>query len=138
MRHGHESRGGEGFLTQANIGTQIEVMLHSDRSEFERKSRWYLHTVRGGTKLACISRPYGLYNQGQIWELCQEGHSESNFRNISRLYSKVLVFCKDSKSSFNFCIQASRHESSHRTFQIHIKVSMFILKSLRILSCSCC
>jgi hypothetical protein len=64
---------------QAETGMQIEVMLHSDRSEFARRSRWYLHAVQGGTELARIPRPYGLYNQGQIWELCQEGHSESSF-----------------------------------------------------------
>jgi hypothetical protein len=54
---------------QAEIGMQIEVMLHSDRSEFARRPRWYLHVVGGGTKLTRIPRPYELYNQGQIWEL---------------------------------------------------------------------
>ena len=128
----------ECVLMQAETCMQIEVMLHSDRSAFSHRPRWYLHVVQGGTELACIPRPYKLYNQGQIWELCQKVHLESSFWNISSLYSKVLVFCKDSRSSFSFCIQASRQKSAHKTFRIHGKLSMFILKSLIISSCGCC
>jgi hypothetical protein len=122
----------------AEIGTQIEVMLHSDRSEFACRPRWFLHVVRGGSELTHIPRPYGLYNQGRFGNCAKKGQSESSFRNISSLYSKVTIFRKDSRSSFSFCIQASRQKNAHRIFQIHIKVSMFILKSLGISSCSCC
>ena len=117
---------------------------HVDRGDAAQWSKWICTQTE--VVFACSLRWFRIdthpkavqtVQSGQIWELCQKGHSESSFRNIASLYSKVSIFRKDSRSSFSFCIQASRQKSAHRIFQIHGKVSMFILKSLRISSCSC-
>jgi hypothetical protein len=127
----------ERVLMQEKIGTQIEVMLHSDRSEFSQRPRWYLHAIQGGTKFACILRSYVLYNQGQNWELCQKGHSESSFRNISSLYSKVSIFARipDPASVFAFkhpdrkvLTEPSRYTERYPC--LYLKVSEFHLAAV--------
>jgi hypothetical protein len=81
----------ERVLMQEKIGTQIEVMLHSDRSDFSQRPRWYLHAVQGGTKLACILRSYGLYNQGRIGNCVKKG-IRSPVSEIYRVYTQKSQF----------------------------------------------
>jgi len=112
--------------------TMIEVVLHVDQGGFARSPRWIctqtprwfctqievvldLHTSRGCTDCTDLRQILGIVPRRAFWV---------QLWNISSLYSKVSVFRKDSRSNFSFCI--------------HRKVSMFILKSLRISSCSCC
>jgi hypothetical protein len=122
---------------QAETGMQIEVMLHSDRSEFARRSRWYLHVVRGGTELAHIPRPYGLYNQGQIGNSVKKG-IQSPVSEIYRVYtqkSRFFARIPDPASVFAF-----RHpdrkvltESSRYTERypcLYLKVSEFHLAAV--------
>ena len=118
--------------------TVTKVVLHSNRGEFSCRSRWFCiqievildwHASRGRMDCTDQRQILGIVPRRAFWV---------QFGNISSLYSKVSFFCKDSRSSFSFFIQASRQKSAHKTFHIHRKVSMFILKSLRISSCSCC
>jgi hypothetical protein len=89
---------------QAETGMQIKVMLHNDRSEFACRSRWYLHAVRGGTELARILRPYGLYNRGQIGNSAKKG-IWSPVSEIYRVYtqkSRFFTRIPDPASVFSF------------------------------------
>jgi hypothetical protein len=123
---------------QAETGTQIEVMLHSDRSEFARRPRWFLHAVRGGSELACIPRPYGLYNQGRFGNCAKKG-IRSPVSEIYRVYTqKSRFFARIPDPASVFAFRHPDRKVLTESSRYNRKVSMFILKSLRISSCSCC
>jgi hypothetical protein len=66
------------------------------------------HTDRGGSRFACIPRPYGLYRSEVDFGNCAKKGILSPVLKYIEFILKILGFCKDYKSSFSFYIQASR------------------------------
>jgi hypothetical protein len=122
---------------QAETNTQIEVMLHSDRSEFARRPRWFLHAVQGGLELARISRPYELYNQGKFGNCAKKG-IRGPVSEIYRVYtqkSRFFARILDPASVFAFrhpnrkvLTESSRYMERYPC--LYLKVSEFHLAAV--------
>jgi hypothetical protein len=101
---------------QAEIGTQIEVVLHSDRGGFARGPRWFcmqlevnLHVDRGGFArrsrwfwICMHPRPYGLYRSEADFGNCAKKGILSPVSEIYRVYTQKSRFSQGFQIQLQF------------------------------------